>query len=100
MYEMKQLKKLGQLSELAPEAMKQFQAFSQAVFAEGEIPEKYKELIAVAVAVSKQCVYCMEVHKKNAKKAGANETEIAEAVFVASAIGAGASVTHGTHLID
>ena len=73
-------------------------AFSGAVFADDEaraIPKKYRELMALAVSVSKQCPYCIETHSTAAVKAGANEAELAEAAWVASAIGAGAAYTHG-----
>ena len=93
---MNELKKLGTLGKNSPEAMKGFQALSASALGEGEIPIKYKELIAVAVGVSKQCPYCIAVHKKNAIAAGATEKELTEAVFIAAAIGAGAAITHGT----
>ncbi len=99
MYDMKEMKKLGALGKNVPEAMKGFQAMTGASMGEGEIPVKYKELIAVAVGISKQCPYCIEIHKKAAIAAGATEKELAEAVFIAATIGAGAAVTHGTHLI-
>jgi len=98
MYDMKNLSKLSKLGENSQQSMKAFQDLSEAAFKGGEIPLKYKELIAVGVALSKQCSYCIEVHKTNAIKAGATETELAETVFISSAIGAGAAVTHGTHL--
>ena len=98
MYDIKNLNHLGSLGKNNEASMKALQAFNDSVFSDGEIPLKYKELIAVAVAISKQCAYCIEVHKKSAIKAGASETELSEAVFIASAIGAGVAVTHGTHL--
>ena len=99
MYDLKKLNNLSRLGGHSQAAMSAFEALNEAVFTDGEIPVKYKELIAVAVAVSKQCMYCIEVHKTNAKKAGASEKELSEAVFVASVIGAEAAVTHGTHLL-
>lgn len=100
MYDIKQLHKLNKLNETTPNAMAKFQALNDAVFAEGALSEKIKELIAVGVALSRQCIYCIKIHKKNAKNAGATEQELAEAMFVAAAIGAGAVVTHDTHIID
>lgn len=100
MYDMNNIKKLGKLGELAPEAMKAFGAFDKAALADGAIPKKYKELIALAVALTTQCPYCLEIHRGAAKKAGASDAEIAEASFVAAALRAGAAVTHATHLID
>ena len=100
MYHTDNLKKLGKLGEKANEAMKAFQAFDKAALAEGAIPKKYKELMAVAVALTTQCPYCLEIHKKKAIAAGATEEELAETTFLAAALRAGAAVTHGTHLID
>lgn len=100
MYDMQNMKKLGKLGELAPEAMKSFTAFDKAAFADGAIPTKYKELMALAVALTTQCPYCLEIHKDRAIKAGASGAEIAEASFIAAAMRAGAAVTHATHLID
>ena len=63
---------------------------------DGQIPRKYRELIAVAVAHTTQCVYCIEVHTRNAKKAGATREEVAEAVLLAAALRAGGAAAHGT----
>src|SRR5438309_4464667 len=66
MYDMKNLTKLKKLGELAPEAFKGFAAFDEAAFKGGAIPLKYKELMAVAVALTTQCPYCIEIHAKKA----------------------------------
>ncbi|AWB89717.1 carboxymuconolactone decarboxylase family protein [Salinibacterium hongtaonis] len=81
----------------SPDLLKAYGEFNGAVFAdEGrEIPKKYRELMAVAVAVSMQCSYCIEVHTKSAVTAGATEAEVAESVWVAAAIGTGAPFMHG-----
>lgn len=100
MYDMNNLKKLKQLGELAPEAWKAFAAFDHAAMAAGALPAKTKELIAIGVALTTQCPYCIEVHTKRAKAAGCSEAELAEAVLVAAALRAGAAVTHGTHCLE
>ncbi|UZO82317.1 carboxymuconolactone decarboxylase family protein [Aquimarina sp. ERC-38] len=100
MYDMNHLKKLGTLGKNAEPAMKAFQALDQAALADGAIPKKYKELIALAVALTTQCPYCLEIHKKHAVEAGATPEELAEVTFVAAALRAGAAVVHGTHLMD
>jgi AhpD family alkylhydroperoxidase len=64
--------------------------------ADGAIPRKYREIIAVAVACAIQCPFCIEAHAKAAKAAGATREEIVEATLVASAIRAGAATMHGT----
>lgn len=79
--------------------MKGFQEMDKAALAEGAISKKHKELIAIAVALTTQCGFCLEVHRKAAVAAGANEQELAQATFVAVALRAGAALTHGTHLI-
>lgn len=62
---------------------------------DGKIPPKYRELISVAVAITTQCPYCIEAHTKNAVKAGVTGEELAEAIFITSALQAGAAVGHG-----
>jgi len=99
MYEMANLKKFNRLSELAPEAFSRFVAFDEAAFKGGVIPLKYKELTAVAVALTTQCPYCIEIHAKRARNAGATEHELAEATLLAAALRAGGVVTHGTHAL-
>lgn len=62
---------------------------------DGAIPRKYRELIAIGVALTTQCPYCLDVHTANAKKAGATREELAEVVHTAAALRAGAALTHG-----
>lgn len=99
MYNKENLAKLKKMESLAPEAMKAFWAFDKAAVADGAIPVKYKELIAVAVALTTQCPYCIDIHSGNARKAGATDAEIAEAAMIAAALRAGAAVTHATHAL-
>jgi len=99
MYDMTNLQKFNHLRELAPEAFKAFVAFDKATVADGAIPVKYKELMAVAVALTTQCPYCIEIHSTNAREAGATERELAETTLVAAALRAGAAMTHGTHAL-
>lgn len=100
MYSLSNLGKLAHLGELAPETMSAFRAYDKAALSDGAIPKKYKELMAIAVALTTQCPYCIEVHRKEAVKAGATETELAETVHVAAALRAGGALTHGTHLFN
>jgi AhpD family alkylhydroperoxidase len=91
------LKALKEMSLLAPEEFKAWANLDRIVAREdGRIPRKYRELIALAVAHTTQCVYCIEVHAKNAKKAGASKEEVAEAVLLAAALRAGGAAVHGT----
>ena len=99
MYDMKNLAKFKKLGELAPEAFKAFVAFDAAALKDGAIPVKYKELMAVAVALTTQCPYCIAIHSERAKKAGATEKDLAETTLVAAALRAGGAMTHGTHTL-
>lgn len=100
MYNKENLSKLKKMDALAPEVLKAFWAFDKAAVADGAIPVKYKELIAVAVALTTQCSYCIEIHNNNARKAGATEAELVEAGMIAASLRAGASVTHLTHALS
>jgi AhpD family alkylhydroperoxidase len=86
--------------ELAPGMLEAFHAFSASVFADGALPGKTKQLIAVAVAHVTQCPYCIRGHTKGALKAGATEQEIMEAIWVAAEMRAGAAYAHSTLAID
>ena len=87
-------KRLRKLRELKPDLFKSFVEFDGKVFAEGALPVKTKELIAVGTAHVTQCPYCIDAHAKRAKKAGASDAEIAEAIFVAMALRAGGAWAH------
>jgi AhpD family alkylhydroperoxidase len=100
MYDMKNMTKLKKFGDLAPAAWQGFVAFDKAAMADGALPVKTKELIALGVAMTTQCPYCIEIHTKRAKTAGCSEAEIAETVLVAAALRAGAAVTHGTHALE
>ena len=94
-------KELAQVRrELAPEIHAAFSAFGQRVFADGALPEKIKQLIAVAVAHVTQCPYCIRGHTELAIKQGATEQEIMEAIWVAAEMRAGAAYAHSVIAID
>ena len=82
--------------ELAPGVHEAFDHFSAAVFAEGALPEKTKQLIAVAVAHTTQCPYCIQGHTKLARRKGASPEEIMEAIWVAAEMRAGGAFAHST----
>jgi AhpD family alkylhydroperoxidase len=86
--------------DLAPEIYRAFQSFSQRVFADGALPSKTKELIAVAVAHVTQCPYCIRSHTKRATLEGATGQEIMEAIWVAAEMRAGAASAHSAIAID
>jgi len=86
--------------ELAPEIHSAFRAFGQRVFADGALPEKTKQLIAVAVAHVTQCPYCIRGHTELAVQKGATQQELMEAIWVAAEMRAGAAYAHSVLAID
>jgi len=90
------LRLLKDMSKLAPAEFNAWLNLDKIVAREdGAIPRKYRELIALAVACTTQCPYCIEVHTKAAKGAGASREEITESAFLAAALRAGGAATHG-----
>lgn len=84
------------LMRLAPKEAQAFLGLKAAAERkDGAIPAKYRELMSVAVALTTQCAYCIDAHTKNALEAGATREELAETVFIAAALRAGAAVGHG-----
>jgi AhpD family alkylhydroperoxidase len=80
--------------DLAPDAEAAFRAFSEAVFKDGALPRKTKQLIAVGVAHVTQCAYCIQGHTKAATREGATPQEIMEAIWVAAEMRAGGAFAH------
>lgn len=85
---------------LAPEIIEAWRNFSKAVFKEGALSEKTKQLIAVAVAHVTQCPYCIRGHTAQALRKGASNEEIMEAIWVASEMRAGAAYAHAALAIE
>ncbi|UZG60502.1 carboxymuconolactone decarboxylase family protein [Rhodococcus opacus] len=81
----------------APSAMKSLMGFHQTVMNETDssLDSLTKELIAVGIAVTTQCPYCIEVHVKGAREAGADEAQVAAAAMISSLVNAGGSMAHG-----
>ena len=85
---------------LAPDAYAAFRTFSQKVFADGALPSRTKQLIAVAVAHVTQCPYCIRGHTELALNKGATEQEVMEAIWVAAEMRAGAAYAHANLALD
>jgi AhpD family alkylhydroperoxidase len=90
------MKLIKEMSRLSPEEFRAWLNLDNIVGREGgRIPKKYRELIALAVAFTTQCPYCIEAHARAAKLADVNREEISETAFLAAAIRAGGAATHG-----
>ena len=79
------------MRELAPESYRAWLDFDKKAFADGALPVKTKELIALGIAHITQCPWCIDAHVQKATRAGATEAEIGEVIFVAMAMAAGAA---------
>ena len=85
------------LRKAAPEEFAAYTAFGTATVAreDGAIPPKYRELIALGVALTTRCSYCLESHTAAAARLGATAEEIAELTYITAALNAGAAAAHG-----
>ncbi len=85
---------------LAPKNIEAWRNFSKTIFEAGALPEKTKQLIAVAVSHVTQCPYCIRSHTKTAMRKGASKEEIMEAIWIAAEMRAGAAYAHATIAMD
>src|SRR5437868_15440005 len=90
------LRFLKEMGKLAPTEFNAWLALDKIVGRDdGAIPRKYRELIALGVAFTTQCPYCIEVHTKAAKAEGASREEVTERSLIAAALRDGGAATHG-----
>jgi len=97
-YDPADLAKFGEIGKDAPELAKKFFDYYAEVFKEGELTEREKALIALAVAHTVQCPYCIDAFTRASLEKGSNLAEMTEAVHVATAIRGGASLAHGVQM--
>jgi 4-carboxymuconolactone decarboxylase len=97
-YKPEDLPKFEEIGKEAPELAKKFFEYYGAVFAEGELTEREKALIALAVAHTVQCPYCIDAYTQACLEKGSNLAEMTEAVHVVTAIRGGASLVHGIQM--
>jgi len=97
-YQPQDLPKFEDIGEEAPDLAKKFFEYYGAVFAEGELTAREKALVALAVAHTIQCPYCIDAYTRDCLEKGSNLAEMTEAVHVATAIRGGASLVHGVQM--
>ena len=97
-YEPQDLPKFEEIAQEVPELGKKFFDYYGAVFAEGELTEREKALIALAVAHTVQCPYCIDAFTQACLEKGSNLAEMTEAIHVVVAIRGGASLVHGVQM--
>ncbi|GAB3051909.1 carboxymuconolactone decarboxylase family protein [Virgibacillus ainsalahensis] len=92
--------RLKEFSSLNGDAFKAFIDFDQQAMKPGLLDTKEKELIAIAIAHTTGCPYCIDLHTKNAKKSGASKEEIAEGIMVSTALKAGSAIAHSVNALN
>jgi alkylhydroperoxidase/carboxymuconolactone decarboxylase family protein len=97
-YSREDLGKFGDIGKDAPDLAQKFFDYYGAVFAEGALTEREKSLIALAVAHTVQCPYCIDAYTRACLEKGSNLSEMSEALHVAAAIRGGASLVHGVQM--
>ena len=97
-YDPKDLERFTDVGKEAPELAKKFFEYYGAVFSEGELTEREKALIALAVAHAVQCPYCIDAYTSGSLEKGATPEQMTEAIHVAAAIRGGASLVHGVQM--
>ena len=99
-YENQDLKKFKNISYWSPELGKKFFDYYNSVFEEGALTSREKSLIALAVAHTVQCPYCIDAYTQDGLERGVDKQEMMEAVHVAASIRGGASLVHGVQMMN
>ena len=90
----------GKIGKLNPDVLKGYMTLANAKPANPKLDAKTRELIALAVAVTSRCDGCIVVHTDAAKKHGATQEEIMEALGVAVSVNAGAALVYSSRAMD
>jgi alkylhydroperoxidase/carboxymuconolactone decarboxylase family protein len=99
-YKHDHLQRFGDNAQGNSEQAKKFFDYNGSVFADGALSVREKALIALAVAHSVQCAYCIDAYSTECLKQGADLEQMTEAVHVATAIRGGASLVHGLQMLE
>lgn len=99
-YQQQVLARVAEIGRSSPGTVRGYRELGNAGGARDLLGAKTRELIALAVAVTRQCDGCIVVHVDAAVKAGATRDEIAEALGVAIAVNAGAALIYSTRVLD
>jgi len=99
-YDPKDLRKFGDITQWSEELGNKFFDYYGKVFEEGALTAREKSLIALAVAHTEQCPYCIDAYTQDALQRGVTREEMMEAVHVGAAIKGGASLVHGVMMMN
>jgi len=99
-YQSQHLKKFKNITDWSPELGKKFFDYYNSVFEESALSAREKSLIALAVAHTIKCPYCIDAYTQDGLERGVDKEEMMEAVHVAAAIRGGASLVHGVQMME
>ncbi len=99
-YDAADLRKFGKITEWSEELGNKFFDYYGKVFEEGALSAREKSLIALAVAHTEMCPYCIDAYTKDGLQRGITKEEMMEAVHVGAAIKSGASLVHGVQMMN
>ena len=91
---------LRNLGGKSPEMMEHFGKLHKSTCKSGDVPNKYKELIALGIAISIRCNDCISYHMNDVIRAGATNQEIIETINVAVLMGGGPALMYATHAYE
>jgi AhpD family alkylhydroperoxidase len=94
------LARVSEMGKLSPDTVRGYQTLMAAGHHTGYLDTKTRELIALGCSVTARCDGCITVHANAAAKLGATREEVAEALGVAVALGAGASLVFSMRTLD
>lgn len=98
-YESQDLARFGQIGEQAkPLADEFFKYYGMVTGADGALTRREKALIALAVAHSEKCPYCIDAYTTACLEAGADPEQMMEAVHVAAVMKAGVTLVHSVQM--
>lgn len=100
LYSRNDLENLNALTDLSSEIQQTARSFFRKALAAGKLDAKLKQIIAVAIAHTSECPYCIASHTEDAKNEGCSKEELAEAVIVAALLRSGGAVTHGVNMVQ
>ncbi|MHB8313698.1 MAG: carboxymuconolactone decarboxylase family protein [Candidatus Dormibacteria bacterium] len=86
---------VAELRRAIPEVWSAYAAMHRAALAEGELPAKYKELIALAISIVKRCDGCIAAHARGAARRGATPQEVAEMIGLTVLLDGGPATVYG-----
>ncbi len=99
-YDSDDLKKFGDITRVNPELGKQFFDYYNSTLKEGALSAREKSLIALAVAHTLKCPYCIDAYSSACLEKGADEAQMNEALHVAASMAAGVTLVHGVQMMN